>query len=1076
MLNQNLKFMRIVNAIFKQGSFPAFLSRCCFSLLTLLCFVCFSANAQISVTITESSNICPGDNSGSATAGAFGGGFGAAYTFEWSNLPDGATQNDDGTTSEVTGLTEGEYVVTASYDGDTARDTVSIVASDVEPSVTVEGEGPACFDGADGWAQAIPSGGAADDESDYTYSWEGVFGPQAGEDSVTGLTSGTYTVEVSDTNGCTASDSIELAEGTQIELTTATQNAACGEADGEAIVEASGSDATPYEYQWSDTAEQTTATATGLSAGTYTVEVSDTNGCTNSAEVVINNTDGPAISFTTEDVNCAGGSDGMAVAEASGGSEPYEYQWNDPMQQTGDTASDLGAGEYVVTVTDADGCVNRDTVEITEPEEGISLSASAENVSCNGGEDGAASVTVDSGGVEPYTYLWTTGGFGPADTVGNGAEVTGLAAGFYTVNVEDDNGCTATASVQVTEPAALSSDIEVLTSACGSDCNGEVAVTVNGGTAPYNYQWDDDNQQTTDTATGLCSQQYAVSVTDSLGCTLNDTIDLSTGGMELSFTTSATSCEESCDGEATVTVDGGEAPYTYQWNDDSQQDSSTAADLCTGSYTVTVTDNQGCSVEGSVDIGVSDMGITAYTEAMSATCEGSCDGEATATVIGGNEPYSYQWDDDNQQDSSTATGLCAGSYVVTITGSEGCSITDTAEIDADGGITSFIETTGASCEESCDGEATVTVDGGNEPYEYQWDDADQQTGATASDLCVGSHAVTITDSLGCSVTDTAEIEAGEGLTLAFETTDASCDSANGEATVNVAFGGNEPYEYQWDDADQQTTQTATELTAGTYEVTVTDSLGCTASGSANISDEGGPDVTTTATPVSCNGDADGMVTAEATGGTTPYAYQWDDPQQQQGDTAENLEAGDYTVTVTDSNNCTTLATATVEEPEALSVSFDTTTASCEGCSDGSATAIVSGGSLPYTYSWGTDDSGETLDSVTAGDYTVTVTDANGCEVTATVTIDENTVTGNTAASVEENFTVYPNPASHQLNIETGDAGTVILYDANGHKVLQENVKTKGQHQLNVADLGAGLYMLIFTNEDEQITERIMISH
>ncbi|SFO02238.1 Por secretion system C-terminal sorting domain-containing protein [Paenimyroides ummariense] len=411
--------------------------------------------------------------------------------------------------------------------------------------------------------------------------------------NLTGLAPSTpYTLYFVSYNG-TAYSTIYNANFTTLAPLTATMssstNLACnGGTSGAATVTAAGANP-PYTYLWSNGA--TTATVTGLAAGTYTVTVTDSNNQTATQTVTITQPAALVASPASQtNVSCNGGSNGSAAVAVTGGTGSYTYSWA-PSGGTAAAATGLAAGTYTVTVTDANGCEATQNFTITQP---TALAASADtqtNVSCNSGSNGSASVAV-TGGTGTYTYSWSPSG-------GTAATATGLAAGTYTVTVTDANGCEATQSFIITQPTALTATADTQTNVfCNGGSNGSASVAVAGGTGTYTYSWSPSGG-TAAAATGLIAGTYTVTVTDANGCQATQSFTI-TQPSALSATTSASnvSCPGHYDGTAAINVTGGTAPYTYVWNNGGVTNVITG--LTAGVYVVNVTDANGCQIEKQV--------------------------------------------------------------------------------------------------------------------------------------------------------------------------------------------------------------------------------------------------------------------------------------------------------------------------------------------------------------------------------------------------------------------------------------------------------------------------------------------
>ena len=899
------------------------------------------------------------------------------FNYEWDDP-------DNQTTQTATGLCEGTYSVIVT-DANGCQESSSVTINNVGGSgitlTTTTVDESACGL-CDGEATVDVVGGT----EPYSYQWDDSNNQTTA--TATDLCEGTYTVIVTDDNGCEESISVTInnVAGSGITLTTTTVDvSACGLCDGEATVDVDGG-TEPYSYQWDDSNNQTTATATDLCEGTYTVIVTDDNGCEESISVTIDNAGGSGMTLTIDAVNvtACGECDGEATVNVAGGTEPYDYQWNDPNNQITATATNLCEGTYTVLVTDANGCEETASVSVgSDVESGMTLTTTTVDESACAMCDGEAAVSVD-GGTDPYTYEW--------DDPNNQttATATGLCEGTYNVTVTDANQCQETTSVTIEnagESGMTLNTTSVDISACG-ECDGEAAVAVDGGTDPYTYQWDDPDNQTTATATGLCEGTYTVTVIDDNGCeeSATATVGSSTAsGISLTFNTTNATCGDT-DGSATVEPTGGAEPYSYQWDDPANQTTQTAENLAPGTYMVTVTDDNGCSEQGSVNVGeTTPPSVTVTTENVS--CAGGNDGMATANVTDGNGPYTYQWDDPDNQTTETAINLSAGVYEVMITDADGCQASATGEVMEPDAMNLTSASIDPSCAGSCDGEASVAVTGGEEPYSYQWDDDAFQTTQTATNLCDGTYTVTVTDANGCSQSASVTLIEPDGMTLTTNTIDASCGNADGEASVTVA-GGDEPYSYLWDDPNNQTTATATDLAAGGYSVIVTDANNCTATASVSISDVGAPNLTMSSVDATCFGGSDGEASVSATGGVEPYTYQWDDDATQTADTAINLSAGTYNVIVTDADNCSASASVQIEEPnELVGIISSSSDASCTGICDGEATVSTNGGTIPYDYLWSDGQTTQTATALCEGTHDVTITDDNGCVTMASVTIE-----------------------------------------------------------------------------------------
>jgi len=674
------------------------------------------STATVSVTITDV--ICSGDCDGQVVAAASGGT--APYTYLWD---DPSAQ----TNATATGLCDGTYEVRSI---DAVNDTlyatavVGTVGQNPVPSIS-NVTNVACNGDCDGAAEVSASLGSPS----YSYLWSNAQTTTA----ISSLCVGPYTVTVTDANGCTGTDSVTVTEPSALSFTSSVTDANCGNSDGLASVTVSNGVA-PYTYLWSDPGAQTTDTASGLSATNYSCLITDANGCTTTANVVVSNTV-PTVSITSStNATCNGDNDGYATAVASQGSAPYTYIWNDPSAQTNATAINLVAGSYSVTATDAAGCVVTDQVTITEPV-AITLSHTNTDATCTGACDGESVVAV-ANGVSPFTYLWDDPG---AQT---NATANGLCDGAVNTLVTDADGCTGNGSTSISAGAGITVTSTGVTNTSCASCNGDASVSVSGGTMPYSYLWSDPSSQTNSTANNLCAGLFTVMATDAGGCTDVDTVEVfDGGGVTSSISSSNTTCNGDTDGSATVTVAGGNTPYTYSWNDPANQTNATANNLAPGTYSVTATDSLGCVTTSIVTITEPDV-LALTTTGTNASC-GNSDGVAAVSVTGGTPSYSYLWSDGLSQTNASATGLAAGTYDVTVTDANLCNNTASETIFNTGGPTVTATSSDVTCNGGNDGTATATPSGGQVPFTYAWDDGSAQTTQTANGLVAGTYNVTL---------------------------------------------------------------------------------------------------------------------------------------------------------------------------------------------------------------------------------------------------------------------------------------------------------------------------------------------
>ncbi len=976
-----------------------------------------SCTKTLSATITTPPDIepvfltthvtCYGGNNGAIDMSVSGGTPG--YTYLWSN---GSTMQD------LANLTAGTYTVTVT-DANSCTKAVGIIV--VQPPVITITEthvNVLCNGASTGSIDLTASGGTGV----LTYDWSHIGGNNNPQDP-TGLAAGTYCVTVTDANGCTKTLCATISEPPAMVVSTTVTNVSCfGGANGAVDLTVSGG--TPgYTYVW--TTGATTQDISGLVAGTYTATVTDANGCTKTTSATVTEPPVLALSTTVVNVLCNGNATGSIDLSVSGGTPGYTYAWSN-----GATIQDpfnLPAGTYTVTVTDTKGCTKTSSATISQPPT-LLLMTTVTNVNCNGASTGAIDLTV-SGGVTPYTYAWTNG----ATT----QDISGLTAGIYTVTVTDANGCTKTTSATVTENSTLTASATATPVSCFGGSNGTVDLTVSGGVSPYTYLWS--NNATTQDLSGLTAGTYTVTVTDNVGCTKTASATVSQPPvLALSTVVTNVSCFGGNNGAIDLSVSGGTPGYTYVWsNNATSQDIS---GLVAGTYTVTVMDANGCTKTTSAT--VTEPPVLALTTSVTnVLCNGAATGAIDLTVSGGTPGYTYVWS--NNATTQDISGLVAGTYTVTVTDANGCTKTTSATITQPPAIALSSVVSNVLCNGASTGAIDLTVSGGVAPYSYAW-----TNGATTQDisgLVAGTYTVTVTDANGCTKTTSATVTQPPALALSTTITNVLCNGASTGAVDLTVSGGTPGYTYAW--TSGATTQDISGLVAGTYTVTVTDANGCTKTTSATVTEPPALSLSTTVTNVLCNGASTGAVDLSVSGGVSPYTYAWTNGATTQD--ISNLAAGTYTVTVTDANGCTKTTSATVTQPPALSLSASVTNILCNGGATGAIDLSVSGGVSPYSYAWTNGATTQDISGLTAGTYTVTVTDANGCTKTTSATVTEN---GNLMVSA----------TSTPVSCFGGSNGTVDLTVSGGVSPYTY-AWTNGATTQDLSGLAAGTYTVTVTD-------------
>lgn len=917
-----------------------------------------SEPAAITGILNIQDALCNSQCNGSATITAGGGTPNYGYSWTGSAV----------TTSVITGLCAGNYSNTITDANGCTLTQSFVIASPTGITVTLTPNNPSCNGVCNGSITTVAAGGTGA----LTYSWIATGSGQ----NPTGLCAGNYTVIVTDANGCTGQNVTALTNPPALLANASFTNPSCpGVCNGIAISNPANGTA-PFSYTWTTIPTQTTQSINGLCSGTYSVIVMDNKACLDTQQVILN---GPAtltINPSASPASC-GLCNGTINVTPLGGTPNYTLTWA-PAVGVGTVAVNVCAGIYTVTVTDANSCTSNFSIPLSNSNGPSGATVTFTDVSCNGQCNGAASVTNPVGGTPGYTVTWVS-------PVSPTNPVTGLCAGTYTAQIADANNCLFFQSVAINQPAVLNASTTVAQPLCNGNCNGTITASPTGGSPAYTYSWS--TGATTSSVTNICPGLYTLTVTDTKSCVTTQTFNLP-GTINITASTVAVNntCFGNCNGNLlAASVAGGLPPYSYNWSDPLGQSTSQAFNLCNGNYFLVITDAQGCfdTIRGTI---TSPSAITLTNTTSQPAC-GLCNGSSTVSALGGTAPYTYTWSSGST--TTTETNLCAGIYMVTIVDGNGCLQNVNVPINNSSGITGeTLNTINETCFAQCNGAATVTAVGGTAPITYNWL-SPSSASQTIGSLCAGTYFVQMTDAMGCIRNASVNISSASSLTVIPFVTQPSCTVTTGSIALTVT-GGNPGYTYLWSPGGA-TTSSVTGLGVGTYTVVVTDLSGCSKTMVFPLTNQNAPVFNFSSINALCNGTCNAVATLSVTSGTAPFTFNWSAGTVSSGvntSTATGLCSGVVTATVTSAaNGCLSVQSVTLSQPPPLIASLpNLNTPDCNNDCNGSITLIPSGGVLPYTYTWTPAGSTNPITNLCAGNYASTVTDANGCAISATYTL------------------------------------------------------------------------------------------
>ncbi|MCB9187811.1 MAG: gliding motility-associated C-terminal domain-containing protein [Flavobacteriales bacterium] len=826
---------------------------------------------------------CNGGNDGSISITATGIG-----TLEYS-IDGGSNFTTSGT---FNGLSAGTYnVVVKDGNGCTTIGSTMILGEPTSISYTAMITNASCGN-SNGSISISASGGTGA----LQYSINGGTTFQSSS-SFSGLIDGSYNVVIKDNNGClnSGTEVINTTTGPAVGSVTNTNITCNGAANGTITITATGTATLQYSVNGGAT-YQSSNSFSGLNTGNYNVIVQDGNGCTSSGgSITISEPTSILISTSSMDATC-GSNNGSITISATGGTGTLQYSIDGGTTfQSSGTFTGLSTGTYNVVVQDANGCQVSSIDNIGSATGPSITNETFTDVSCNGADD--ATIVISATGNNPLNYSINGGA-----TFTSSGVFTNLASGTYNIVVRDGSGCiTNGSSVTITEPSVISFSTNITNATCGVN-DGEIEIIATGGTGTLLYSNNGGGTfQSSNTFTGIGSGSYNIVVEDGNNCQQSGTAAVNSvpGPGILSSAANNISCYGNIDGSINI-VASGVAPLSYSIDGGSTyQASGSFSGLDNGTYVVTVQDANGCSTNSSSLIISEPSAIAINTSTSDATC-GNSDGSITIAATGGTGTLQYSIDaGSSSQGLGAFTNIMAGTYNIVVEDANACQSTNTVMvINADGPIISSLNITDESCFGLNDGSVDVTATG-TAPLTYSFNSGVYQSSGTYNGS-TGTVTIDVQDGNGCIVSSSADIASASQITITGTATDAVCGQNNGYTAV-VAAGGTGSYAYLWDDPLAQTNNVATNLAAGIYQVMVTDGNGCIDSLSLTVNSSSTMVVNVDVTHESCPNEQDGIIATSVTGGQPPYDYIWSN-----GSTTaviENLGVGNYTLTVSDDDNC-----------------------------------------------------------------------------------------------------------------------------------------------------------------------------
>ena len=924
---------------------------------------------------------CNGLNTGTVTLSITGGA--SPFSINWNG-------------SDTNALNGGQHNYTVTdNNGCTFSGSIFIIEPAVISLTSSISNSITCFNDSDGSIDLSVIGGSGA----YTYSWSN----GAITQNLSNISSGEYIATVTDSNNCSANDTIIINQPDSLSITldNLVNQTSCSPFDGSISISTNGG-TSPYSFYWSN--GETSEDISTLNANTYTLSVNDTNNCFAQETFIINSFTTPislyfeSSNYNGASISCYGSNDGYLAAITNGGSGNLSLSWNNGLSS--DTIFNLSPGLYVVTVSDSAGCSYSDSIQINEPQ-AISVYRQQNQGSCSS-QNQNIGITLDiTGGTPGYTEIWGVGVNSDSLMINTN----------YTYTVIDTNNCAFTDTFTLVLAPPLVMTVFETDVACYGDSTGAAYFQVSGGVMPYSYQWS--NGDITAIATNLPEGIHTCTVTDYNGCSMVDSTIISQPSLPI-FTVlnviDSINCHGNNTGTANITVTGGVSPYNLVWSNlliDTISINSIATNLTAGFSYCTITDDNNCIFKDSISISENDSLYTINTLSnynnYSVSCNGLSDASINISIVGGFGPFNLKWN--NVADSTYIDSLSQGVYLLEIEDSLECQFSEMITITEPSQINMIETHENASCHGYNDGSLIFSINGGVPSYSISGATVNSSLNSdtvSVDSIYASTQILTVIDQNNCIYIDSIIISEPPALFAQtilsdYNGVNVSCKGqSNGFIILDSVANVIAPYNFYWTDINGVSLSNFPvndSLSVGNYSLTIIDSSGCpplvqnffiTEPNFALISNIDSFNVT-------CYNDCNGTLIPTSFDGTPPYNYKWTYPNGliNVNDTINNLCSGNYDLLVTDANGCNNILSSYITEPSPVSIQLSTlTNVSFYGNNDGAISVQANGGNGNFSYLWSNGENTDSIYNLTSAQYSVMVVDLLGCSDSSIYLITE----------------------------------------------------------------------------------------
>ena len=890
------------------------------------------------------------------------------------------------------------------------------------------------------------------------------------------LASNTYTVTLTDANGCTVTVLANIQANASVSLSVMSfDSISCFGIDDAMVQLGTLNGSSAFSFNIDNGLMQADSLFTNLSGGIHGFTVLDMNGCIDSVTIDIFEPTQLLTSFTTDSLTCDEAGNGEIHLTALGGTTPYVYAVDNFFlpQLVGDFTG-LDAGLHMAYFADGNGCIDTlSAINVFQPDSFIITNVTVQNILCSGNTNGSFTVTV-SGGTANYQYNLNNGVNQSSNIFNN------LTQGIYTINVIDMNGCSASVIDSISVPNALDLTLDSVINSNCSLADGAIYLAITGGVGPYSYTLDAGvNTQDSTNFMDVFAGTYLMEITDGNLCTDTLTVlvqDDATLAITV-VTFDSVSCFGTADASVQLSATGGTAPYTFSVDNVPFQLDSVFTNLSGGIHSFIVKDNNLCTEPVTFSVFEPTQLITSFTT-DSLTCDEAGNGEIHLTAVGGTAPYTYALDNYfTPLLNGDFLNLDAGIYTGFIIDTNGCedSITPINIFQPDTFVITNVTVQDIACNGDNDGMLTITTSGGTSSFQYNLNSGINQSSNVFNSLGGGAFTISALDANACSASIIDFIFEPTVVVLVLDSQkNVTCFNGNNAYLAFSANGGVGSYTYSKDNGVTfQSGNSFNLLTAGTYTIVVKDGNGCTESLNVTITQASQIQITTSSTAVTCAGSTDGIVTINSSsGGNPPYSaiVNSNPPVSFTGNySLGNLQGGvNHTVQVVDSEGCTSIIqNVFINQPDSLIlVQQNLNDVSCNSNGDGSVSLLAQEGTPAYTFTLNvngniltqTGSDSVYFDNLNGGQYPVFLTDANGCSDSMMIDLSEPN------ALVIDSLQILS-----QITCFGEDNGSILVYSSGGSQYASPldpytySWSPSGDTEHKAGPLGPGVHEVTVTD-------------